>query len=178
MSSRMPEPLPPYAYVPGGPWPHPTRSPDGHRFGKPEAPAPPIVDDDWESSPAFLGGVELFNAGYYWEAHEAWESLWHTHGRRGPTAEVLQALIKLAAAGVKAREGRPPGVRTHAARAAALFDRAREAGGRHRLGLDLEEWGDRARRLAEHPPVDPAPAGTPVSRVFNFRIEPRRMVHS
>jgi hypothetical protein len=150
------------------------RSPDGHRFRMPESPAPPIVDDAWESSPAYLRGIELFNAGYYWEAHEAWESLWHAHGRRGPTAEIIQALIKLAAAGLKVREGRTAGVRTHAARAAALFDHAREAGGRIQIGLDLEEWGDRARRVAERPPIDPAPAGTPVSHVFDFRIEPRR----
>jgi predicted metal-dependent hydrolase len=130
------------------------------------------LDDAWESSPAYLRGIELFNAGYYWEAHEAWESLWHAHGRRGPTAEALQALIKLAAAGVKVREGRPAGVQTHAARAAALFDRACEAGGRNQLGLDLEEWADRAWSLADHPPVDPAPAGMAVSRVFEFAIEP------
>jgi uncharacterized protein len=174
MSSRKPEPLPPYAFVPGGPWPHPTRSPAGHLFGREEPPAPPILDDDWESSSAYLSGIALFNAGYYWEAHEAWESLWHAHGRRGPTAEVLQALIKLAAAGVKVREGRPAGVRTHASRAAALFERACREEGPHLLGLDLEEWAARARWLSEHPPADPAPAGTPVSRVFDFTIEPRR----
>ena len=125
MSSRMPEPLPPYAFVPGGPWPHPTRSPAGHRFGRHDPPAPPILEDAWELSDAYARGIELFNAGYYWEAHEAWESLWHAHGRRGPTAEVLQALIKLAAAGVKVREGRPAGVRTHASRAATLLEYAR-----------------------------------------------------
>ena len=64
----------------------------------------PIVADGWALSPAYLRGVELFNAGYYWEAHESWEALWHAHGRRGPTAGVLQGLIKLAAAGVKIRE--------------------------------------------------------------------------
>ena len=26
--------LPPYTYVPGGPWPHPTHSPDGHSWGR------------------------------------------------------------------------------------------------------------------------------------------------
>ena len=118
-------------------------------------------------------GIELFNAGYYWEAHEAWESLWHAHGRRGPTAEILQALIKLAAAGVKVREGRPAGVRTHASRAATLFEHACQVGGPHQLGLDLREWADRARGIAENPPVDDAPAGTPVTRVFDFEIEPR-----
>ncbi|TGQ49534.1 DUF309 domain-containing protein, partial [Mesorhizobium sp. M1C.F.Ca.ET.210.01.1.1] len=25
----------------------------------------------------FRWGIDLFNHGYYWEAHEAWEPLWH-----------------------------------------------------------------------------------------------------
>ena len=117
--------LPPYTYVPGSQWPHPTRSPAGHLFGVVHATAEPIEDGRWEASALYRRGVELFNAGYYWEAHEAWEPLWHAHGRRGVIADVLRALIKLAAAGVKVLEGRPDGVRTHASRAAALFSRRR-----------------------------------------------------
>ena len=64
--------------------------------------------------------IELFNAGYYWEAHEAWEGLWHAHGRRGATADLIKGLIKLAAAGVKVRERRPRGVITHSRRAASV----------------------------------------------------------
>ena len=60
-------------------------------------------------------GADLFNAGFFWEAHEAWEGLWLAHGRKGPVARVVQALIKLAAAGVKIREGQPAGARTHTA---------------------------------------------------------------
>ena len=69
--------------------------------------------------------MALFNAGYYWEAHDAWESLWHAHGRRGVVADVIKALIKLAAAGVKAREGHEHGVRIHAGRAAEFVESAR-----------------------------------------------------
>ena len=133
------QPLPPYTYVPGGDWPHPTRSPEGHSWGSPHEDVDPILANRWQASPAYLRGVALFNAGYYWEAHESWEALWHAHGRRGSTAELLQALIKLAAAGVKVREGRPAGVRTHASRAARLFEKSRREAGRFQLGLDLED---------------------------------------
>jgi hypothetical protein len=170
---RQPPPLPPYAYIPGGGWHHPTRSPHGHLFGRGHSTANPIEQDRWEGSPEYRRGIDLFNAGFYWEAHEAWESLWHAHGRRGPIAEVLQALIKLAAAGVKVREGRPGGVRTHASRAAILFARARAQAGPHLLGLDLDDWVARALALSQNPPIDLAPRGTPVSRVFDFRLEPR-----
>jgi predicted metal-dependent hydrolase len=133
---------------------------------------PPIVADAWAGSTAYLRGVSLFNAGYYWEAHEAWEALWHAHGRRGASAAVLKGLIKLAAAGVKVRERQPHGVAIHARRAAALFQEARATGGNRQFGLDLSQWIDQAEQIADHPPGDPEPPGAPVSRVFSFRIEP------
>jgi hypothetical protein len=75
----------------------------------------------WRDCQAFLHGVDLFNHGYYWEAHEAWEGLWRAYPPNSDAARLLQGLIKLAAAGVKAREGRPRGVSRHAERARKLF---------------------------------------------------------
>jgi predicted metal-dependent hydrolase len=80
--------------------------------------------DNWRANPHYLRAVDLFNFGYYWEAHEAWEGLWIAAGRTGPVADALKGLIKLAAAGVKAYEGRPAGVRRHARRALELLDAA------------------------------------------------------
>ena len=113
-------PLPPYSYVPGQ-HPHPIRDPAGHSFGHRPEPVKPLSGSDWMSNDAWLWAIDLFNQGFYWEAHEAWEGLWHAAGRRGEIAEFLKGLIKLAAAGVKAREGRPVGVRRHATRAADLL---------------------------------------------------------
>ncbi len=131
--------LPPYSYVPGGPWPHPTSSPQGHLRGREPQAVSPVRADQWQDSPAYLRGIVLFNAGYYWEAHESWEALWHAHGRRGPTAKLLQALIKLAAAGVKVREGRTAGVRAHALGAARLFEESCREAGAWQFGLDLNQ---------------------------------------
>ena len=64
-------------------------------------------------------GRALFNARLFWEAHEAWERLWHAHGRRGPTADLLKALIKLAAAGARAQ--------AHGGRGVLERDRGRPA---------------------------------------------------
>ncbi len=112
--------LPPYSYVPGR-FPHPISDPVGHLFGKPlELPAAPDPNS-WRESRAYLYGVDLFNFGYYWEAHEVWEGLWRACGRSGPAADFFRGLIKLAAAGVKVRQGVPAGVASHAARAAAVF---------------------------------------------------------
>jgi uncharacterized protein len=118
-------PLPPYSYVPGR-FPHPTSDPAGHLYGKltdrPLSPDPVC----WRESRAYLYGVDLFNFGYYWEAHEEWEGLWRACGRTGPTADFFRGLIKLAAAGVKVRQGVPAGVASHAARAKAVFRIAAE----------------------------------------------------
>ncbi len=165
------DPLPPYSYVPGGPWPHPISSPLGHSFGRAASKVARPNESQGPSSPQFLRGVTLFNAGYYWEAHEVWEGLWHAYGRRGVEADVIKALIKLAAAGVKVREGQAHGVRVHAARAAALFASVRNAGSSHQLGLDLDRWVERCQKIADDPPGDPGPIGAPVNQVFKFQIE-------
>lgn len=157
-------PLPPYAYVPGR-FPHPTRDPGGHHFGA-RLPSPRGFDPArWRDCGAFLAGVDLFNHGYYWEAHEAWEGLWRAsraadRARAGsplaagasraaasPATGFLQALIKLAAAGFKARQGRPEGVLRHAAVAAALL-REVEALEREFMGLRVAALAERAEAIA------------------------------
>ena len=43
-----------------------------------------------------MEGVELFNSGRYWDAHEAWEREW-TPDRQGPDAGFYKGLIQVAA---------------------------------------------------------------------------------
>jgi predicted metal-dependent hydrolase len=89
-----------------------------------------------------LRGVDLFNHGFYWEAHEAWEGLWHACGRKGVLADFLKGLIQLAASGVKHREGIPHGVTNHARRAAELWHETSETLGKEIdrfLGLRIQE---------------------------------------
>jgi hypothetical protein len=112
--------LPPYTYVPSRS-PHPISDPAGHQFGQPPQPPDPLDVDHWQTNRAYLYGIDLFNHGYYWEAHETWEGLWHQCGRKGTTADFLKALIKLAAAGVKHLAGTPRGVKSHSKRAAELL---------------------------------------------------------
>ena len=144
-------PLPPYAYVPGR-HPHPTRDVRGHSYGKPPTPTGPADLQDWCSCSAYLLGIDLFNHGYYWEAHEAWEALWRGVGSRGPNADFLKGLIALAAAGVKAGEGNSHGIIRHAGRAATLFSevlRSLEADDRRLMGLALDDLVRAAKDLAD-----------------------------
>jgi uncharacterized protein len=131
--------FPPYAFI-APHRPHPIRDPAGHMHGRPERIEPPLDPRAWVRSPAYLEGVDLFNHGYYWEAHEAWEALWNAAARVGPTAEFLKGLIKLAAAGVKVRQGEPRGVRIHCERAIAHFEAvAAETGAREYAGFALDD---------------------------------------
>lgn len=114
------EPLPAFTYVPGR-TPRPPKDALRHPSAGEVVVPPPFDPACWRESREFLRGVDLFNCGFYWEAHEEWERLWHAAGRSGPTADFLKGLIKLAAAGVKAYERRPVGVRRHAQRALELW---------------------------------------------------------
>jgi predicted metal-dependent hydrolase len=92
-------PFPRYRHVPGK-TPHPTRSPAGHSYGHTAAPF--TVDAaSWRTSEPYLHAIDLFNHGYYWEAHEALEALWHGAGHETPIGRLARALIQASAALLK-----------------------------------------------------------------------------
>lgn len=154
-------PLPSYSYVPGS-FPHPISDPAGHSYksytiSEQTRQADPgnlrDLASDWRLSSEYLFGIDLFNHGFYWEAHETWEQLWIVFGRSGRNADFMKGLIKLAAAGVKAREGRASGVQRHALRARDLFllvaESLRAEGNSILLGgLDLQSLGVEAEAIA------------------------------
>ena len=154
-------PLPPYSYVPGY-FQHPISDPAGHSYkchataGETERPdhnIPINLASEWRLSSEYLFGIDLFNHGFYWEAHETWEQLWIEFGRSGRDADFSKGLIKLAAAGVKAREGRAVGVQRHALRARELFLLVSENLKAERNlialgGLDLQSLGMAAETIA------------------------------
>ena len=168
---RPEQPFPAYAFIPGR-HPHPVTDPQGHSYGIEQIPAEPLDPNHPRTSPEYLYGIDLFNSGYYWEAHEAWEDLWNAAGRSGQTADFLKGLIKLAAAGVKAREGQPVGVTRHAVRAAELFKNvasSRRNDSRTYAGLQLEDLQRIANSLAAAPIVDTTVSVSGLT-VFPYRL--------
>ena len=157
--------LKPPAYIPGGPYPRPGESPR-------QAQDSPGLAEGWKESAAYLVGFELFNAGYYWEAHEIWEMLWNHEGRTGPISDLLRGLIKLAAAGVKVRQNQKHGVVTHGTRAAVCFDAARAVKGSPILGMDLVRLSQIAASIANGPPTTVTSLEDPLVRVFEFTLWP------
>ena len=165
--------LPPYTFVPGR-TPHPVRDPAGHLFGKPCVFPPPLEPTRWQENRTYLHGIDLFNHGYYWEAHEVWEGLWRAAGRAGTTADFLKGLIKLAAAGVKVRQRQPRGVASHAAGAAAHFRALAGERGEDSsyLGLRLRDLLAFAGRIEQQAPVVRAGEDDDVKVVFDFQLLP------
>ncbi len=97
-------PFPPYRFLPGQ-TPHPTRDPAGHSYNTPPVHLASFDPEAWYRCEEYLYGVDLFNHGYWWEAHEAWEAVWKAAGRRTETGFFIQGLIQIAAAHLKRLQG-------------------------------------------------------------------------
>ncbi|MCW6512900.1 DUF309 domain-containing protein [Lichenifustis flavocetrariae] len=158
--------FPSYAYLPGR-FPHPVRHPLGHSYD-PEAASP--VCETCSDAEAFRWGMDLFNHGYYWEAHEAWEPLWRAADRGSADRALLKGLILTAAAGVKRREGKAIAAGRHGRRAAALL---RDAAHGHSslegmLGISLEALAVQAEAPVSSKPEAPVRFNEAV--VFDFYL--------
>jgi len=126
--------FPPYTYIPGK-TPHPISDPAGHMYGE--------ASHDTDNLEQLRWGLRLFNAGYYWEAHEAWETIWLQLPAGSHQRSWVQGLIKLAASGVKCLEGNANGAMRHATRAKSLFENTQSGA----------EWKELAEKMTVLPPV-------------------------
>ncbi|MBI3785362.1 MAG: DUF309 domain-containing protein [Deltaproteobacteria bacterium] len=122
-------PFPSYRYVPGL-LPHPLRDPAGHSYGVKIVQAQGGRRDDW------LYGIDLFNAFFFWEAHEAWEGLWSAAAKDSAERSLFQGLIQIAAALLKIHVGVVDGARTLAHEGCAKLAQA-AAERRVLFGLDI-----------------------------------------
>jgi len=145
------QPLPDYRHVPGR-TPHPTRDPDGHSYEQPEPTLPSLNEVAWSECDHYLHGIDLFNAGYWWECHEVLEALWHAAGIGTPAGHALQATIQCAAAHLKTRTGQLAGGHRLLGHAAKHVEWAEE----FELGFDLTALLDESRAYLDSDVPDPA----------------------
>jgi hypothetical protein len=164
--------LPRYTHIPGSGTPHPYRDPHGHSFSRKPAPPKPLVEGRWPENRSYLLGLDFFNLGFYWEAHDEWDRLWRQSGPDTLVGRFLKGLVKLSAAGIKVREESIHGVRRHAASAGEVFaDVAAEADEDAFCGLSftmLQFAADRAAQLVYRTELE---VGRPI-RVFPFLLMP------
>jgi predicted metal-dependent hydrolase len=64
-----------------------------------------LTENSWSSHEIFQLGLLCHQQGYYWEAHEILESLWHLQS--GALKDFVQVLIQRAAAELKIRQDDP-----------------------------------------------------------------------
>lgn len=145
-------PLPPYRFV-AGETPHPERDPRGHMVGQAETESEPLRSDSWARNQDYLYAVDLFNHGFYWEAHVYWERLWKLAEPESAERALLQALVQLAAARVKkTTDGAGGGVKS-LANASRNLERVRALAPQGRfMGLDLSRLLDEME--ADEPLLD------------------------
>jgi uncharacterized protein len=147
-------PFPAYAFLPGVD-PHPTRDPRGHSYSEePEAAADYFECEAWRESDDYLYGVDLYNHGYLWEAHEAWEGLWHAAKHDELQAEFLQGLIQCAAGVLKVRMQQPRGVQRLIELGTGRLERVANEADPHYMGLDVHDLLQAFRAFAEQDQPD------------------------
>jgi predicted metal-dependent hydrolase len=112
--------------------------------------------------PAFLHGVESFNRGAYFDAHDRWEECWIAEGR--PAEGFFKGLIQAAVAMHHLSKGNLGG-------AQKLLVRSRECLGRcrpSRFGLAVDDLLDQMAAC-----MNPSAVNSPVVKRFDPRRGPQ-----
>jgi predicted metal-dependent hydrolase len=102
---------------------------------------------------ALRRGAELFDAGRFFEAHEAWEAEWKSCERGTAVCNLLQGLIQCAAAGLKLQHGELRGARSLSDKGTRLLESAAREADLPVVVMDLERFVRRVRAVFdEHSP--------------------------
>ena len=104
----------------------------------------------------YLWGVDLYNNGFFWEAHEAWESLWRAAEHDVVQHAFLQALILCAAACLKGVQHDGDAAKRIAARALERLERVQSERLDSYLGLELEPFSRAFRSFVDRDPTEVA----------------------
>ena len=126
-------PLPPYRHVPGR-----NERPDETFFDGVRA----------SGEAAWLYGIRLFNAGYYWETHEVLEPVWLDARPNSRERHLVQAIIHLANGLLKETMGRPNARRRLAVLARERFAEAFSDGRHCLMGIRAADARTVADKLA------------------------------
>lgn len=162
--------FPPYAFVPGF-YPHPKNNPQGHSYNKVDKFIKSIDNQNYNEHETYIYSLELFNKGYYWEAHEELEGIWNAINREGYIAEFLKALIKICASGVKVRQKQEHGIYEHSRIAKAIFQKIKnEENLDSLLGINLSEIIQICDYIMENSSKFKSNIELPVEKVFDFEL--------
>ena len=111
-----------------------------------------LSPEAWRENEDYLFGIDLYNAGYLWEAHEAWERIWHPSRHDALQADFLQGLIQCAAACLKIPMQQPAGLERLTQAAMQRLERVAKTAGPLYMGLDLAQFTESFRAFAAGSP--------------------------
>lgn len=95
----------------------------------------------WGANQPYLYGTELFEAGFYWEAHEVWEPVWMNAIPNSAERRLLQALIQYTNAALKRDMGRDRAAQRLLAETARHLHRVpNSCRAGYLMGVDLDCW--------------------------------------
>jgi len=139
-------PFPPYRFIIGE-HPHPVADKEGHSFGQ-EHESQILTTENWRTNEDYLYAIDLYNYAYWWEAHEALEGLWGHFARGTPESDLLQGVIKIAAAFYKWHLHSRGGVMIHYAGGTGLLKEACLYAPEY-MGIDLKGYLERLEKHFE-----------------------------
>lgn len=93
-------PLPEYRHLPFQNA-HPFLDEGGHSYGEKLRPLDSFGSNNWQNYTEYLYSIDLFNHGFWWEAHERLKHVSIGAGRESETGQFVQGLIQVAAALLK-----------------------------------------------------------------------------
>lgn len=135
--------LPDHAYVPGQ-----TARHDESVFAVYHDSVPPdIAPADLTATLAWQAGLMFYDKGYFWEAHEVLEPVWMATPKDSAAHQLVQGIIQLANAALKAKMKRSNAALRLCAKARDHLRAARSAGGDRVMEQPLSVWIDRVDSL-------------------------------
>ena len=111
--------FPKYAHRPGQTV-HPEK-PGGHMYQQDMLEPHKLTADGYHDNDMYLFSIDLYNHGFYWEAHVYLEELWHLDGRQGMLSDFLKLMIALSAVKLLSIRGETAGIERHERRIERLL---------------------------------------------------------
>ena len=128
--------LPDYAYVPG----QTPRHDEAFFEVYHESVSVGMSLEDLKATLAWQAGLVFYDKGYFWEAHEVLEPVWMAAPRNSAEHQLVQGIIQLANAALKARMKRPNAALRLCGKARDHIRAARSAGGDLVMEQSISTW--------------------------------------
>lgn len=128
--------LPDYAYVPGQTPRHDEAIFEVYH----KSVSAGLSLEDLKATLAWQAGLVFYDKGYFWEAHEVLEPVWMAAPRNSAEHQLVQGIIQLANAALKARMKRPNAALRLCGKARDHIRAARSAGGNLVMEQSISTW--------------------------------------